>query len=84
MFISLLYFLVFILISSYLFFSKYLEFCEKYINKKNERKNSVIDNINRIKWQKNISHVSNQNKNIIIDVECEIIDEKNKIKGYLR
>ena len=76
--------MVFILISSYLFFSKYLDFCEKYINNKNENKNRVIDNINRVKWQQNIHSVRNKNKNIVIDVECEIINEKNKIKGCLQ
>lgn len=84
MFLNLLYFLVFILISSYLFFSKYLDFCEKYINNKNENKNKMIDKVNRIKWQQNIHNVKNQNEGIVIDVECEIINEKNKIKGYLR
>ena len=84
MFLNLLYFLVFILISSYLFFSKYLDFCEKYINNKNENKNKILDKVNRIKWQQNIHNVKNQNESIVIDVECEIINEKNKIKGYLR
>ena len=44
----------------------------------------MIDKVNRIKWQQNIHNVKNQNEGIVIDVECEIINEKNKIKGYLR
>ena len=83
MFISLLYFLTFILISSYLFFSKYLEFCEKYINNKNERKNKITENINIAKFQRDMSISKNKSSNIIIDVECEVINDKNKLKGYL-
>jgi hypothetical protein len=82
--LNVLYFLIFILISSYLFFSRYLDFCEKYINSKNENKNKVIEKINNIKWKQEINRSKNNNCDIVIDVECEIINDKNKVKGYLQ
>jgi hypothetical protein len=83
-FLNLLFFLVFIIISSYLFFSKYLEFCEKYFKIKSEKQNKIIDRLNNIRWQKNYNESKNFKSNKIIDVECEVIEEKVEIKGYLK
>jgi hypothetical protein len=87
--INLLYFLIFILILTYFFFSKYVDFCETYIHYKDKDKKRKIDRLNDLKLIKKIEYDNNKNKteNFIIDVECEDITHDNnrqKIKGYLK
>ena len=75
------------LISSYLFFSKYLEFCQNYTNYKIKSKELLIERINNKKDNqsfKNFSFVKNDNSNLVIEVECEDITPKKNIKGLIR
>lgn len=84
MFLSVLYFLVFILILSYLFFSKYVEFCSSQIIFKNKNKEIKIKNNNTNNWNKK----NNQDKTFVIEAEYEDITcrdyDQSKIKGYLK
>ena len=90
MFLNLLYFLIFILIFSYLFFSKYLEFCEKLIKNRDTQKNKIMENLNNVRnynrFYDKINKENISNSNIVIDVECEVINDNKlkKPKGFLK